>query len=152
MKATVITTGPGVIMATATASMELAFGEPVEAVHHAAVQEGHDGEPAAEDESSSLREVPADPRSPDRCSETWSDGAAEAEAAQAEEIPEQVAKRARLRGWRCCGGGVHGGCGLVFWWRDANNQYVIRPSSQTQPRRAMLARSRFPFKNVLTAA
>ena len=48
MNATVITTGPGVIIATGDRVEELLLGEPVALDHHAAVQERHDGEAAAE--------------------------------------------------------------------------------------------------------
>jgi hypothetical protein len=40
---------------------ELTLGEPVEAVHHAAVEERNDRQPAAEDEGARLGEVPREP-------------------------------------------------------------------------------------------
>ena len=50
MKATVMTTGPGVIIATATASRNWRSVEPVEVVDDAAVKERDDGQAAAEDQ------------------------------------------------------------------------------------------------------
>ena len=67
MKATVITTGPGVIIATATASRNcLSVSQPV-LLHDAAVEEGHDGQAAAEHEGAGLGEEPDDLQHSGRC-------------------------------------------------------------------------------------
>ena len=56
MKPTVMTTGPGVIMATATASRNCWSSSQPILVDHAAVEKRHDGQTAAEDERAGLGE------------------------------------------------------------------------------------------------
>ena len=60
MNATVMTTGPGRDHRDRDRVEELPLGEPVELVDHAAVQERHDRQAAAEDERAGLGEVPGD--------------------------------------------------------------------------------------------
>src|SRR5437870_10714284 len=57
IKATVMTTGPGVIIATATASTNCRSVEPVMFLHYSAVEEWHHGQSAAEHKHPSLGEV-----------------------------------------------------------------------------------------------
>jgi hypothetical protein len=56
MKATVITTGPGVIIATATALTNWRFGQPMMLENDSAMQERNDCESAPEDKQPNLCE------------------------------------------------------------------------------------------------
>src|ERR1700734_424862 len=51
----VMTTGPGVIIATATASTNFFFCKPMKMAHHSTVEKGHNRQAASENECSGLQ-------------------------------------------------------------------------------------------------